>query len=256
MSRVGVAVRHFFQARGLRSVHSPWLYEIYHSLRHPKALKESAITKLAILHGQLRVDDSPLIFDEIGSREGRMKSTVSKVYKRTASSIRDAEMIAELASHVNGKTILEMGTAFGTTSLAMHFAAHKSRIITLEGVPEIAAIANEHFEKYEAENVVLKIGRFADTLPQVISDEKEFALVFIDGHHSRKPTLEYLEMILPALSEKAIVVIDDIYYSREMSQCWSELQQHPAFQVKMDFFRFGLLIKNEDLSPECFLLRL
>jgi len=236
-------------------VHSPWLYDLFYSLRHPKALKESAITKLAILHGQLRVDDTPLIFDEIGSREGRIKSTISKVYKRTASSIRDAEMIAELAAHVNGKTILEMGTAFGTTSLAMHFAAHKSRIITLEGVPEIAAIAKEHFEKYEAENVILKTGRFSETLPQIVAAEKDLGLVFIDGHHSRKPTIEYLEMILPALSEKAIVVLDDIYYSRDMIQCWSELQQHPAFQVKMDFFRFGLLIKNADLSAECFSLR-
>jgi predicted O-methyltransferase YrrM len=197
-----------------------------------------------------------LIFNEIGSREGRIKSTVSKVYKRTASSIRDAEMIAELAAHVNGKTILEMGTAFGTTSLAMHFAAHKSRIITLEGVPEIAAIAKGHFKKYEADNVILKTGRFSETLPLVVAGEKDLGLVFIDGHHSRKPTLEYLEMILPVLSDKAIVVLDDIYYSRDMIQCWSELQQHPAFQVKMDFFRFGLLIKNADLSAESFRLRL
>ena len=255
MSRIGAAVRHFFHARGPRSVHSPWLYEIYHSLRHPKALKESSITKLAILHGQLRVDDTPLTFNEIGSREGRIKSTVSKVYKRIATSIRDAEMIAELAAHVNGKTILEMGTAFGTTSLAMHFAAHKSRIITLEGVPEIAAIAEEHFQKCEAENVILKTGRFSETLPQVVAEEKDLGLVFIDGHHSRKPTLDYLEMILPVLSEKAIVVLDDIYYSRDMAACWQELLQHPAFQVKMDFFRFGLLIKNANLSSETFRLR-
>jgi len=251
----GAWLRHQFRAKGMRSVHSPWLYQLYESLRNPDALKDSAITKIAFLHGQLRVDNTPLIFDEIGSREGLIKSTVSSVYKRTASSVRDAEMIAELASQFNGKTILEMGTAFGTTSLAMHFAARKSRIITLEGVPEIADIAQENFNKYEANNVALKIGRFADTLPQVISDEKELALVFIDGHHSRKPTIEYLEMIVPALSEKAIVVLDDIYYSRDMRQCWSELQQHWAFQVKMDFFRFGLLIKNADLSRESFRLR-
>jgi len=255
MSRIIAAMRHFFQARGLRSVHSPWLYEIYHSLCYPKALKESAITKLAFLHGQLSVDKTPLVFNELGSREGRLETTVFEVFKRTSTSIGEAEMIAELAAHVNGKTILEMGTAFGTTSLAMHFAAHKSRIITLEGVPEIAAIAKEHFQKYEAENVILKTGRFSETLPQIVAAEKDLGLVFIDGHHSRKPTLEYLEMILPALSEKAIVVLDDIYYSRDMIQCWSELQQHPAFQVKMDFFRFGLLIKNADLSSETFRLR-
>lgn len=246
---------HVFHSTGLRSVHSPWLYRLYYSLRNPKALKDSAITKIAFLHGQLRADKTPLIFNEIGSREGRMESTVSEVFRRTASSIRDAEMIAELAKLFNGKTILEMGTAFGTTTLAMHFAARESRIVTLEGVPEIAAIAKEHFEKYEAENVILKTGRFSETLPQVVAEEHDLGLVFIDGHHSRKPTLDYLEMIVPSLSEKAVVVIDDIYYSREMSQCWSELQQHPAFQVKMDFFRFGLLIKNADLSEECFRLR-
>ena len=255
MSRIGASVRHFFQAKGLRSIHSPYLYELYYSLRNPKALKDFAITKLAFLHDKLRVDDTPLIFDEIGSREGRMKSIVSIVYRRTASSIRDAKMIAELASMVNGKTILEMGTAFGTTTLAMCFAAQKSRIITLEGVPEIAFIAKQHFKKFEAENVIIKTGRFSETLPQIVAEENDLGLVFIDGHHSYKPTLDYLNIILPSLSEKAIVALDDIYYSREMSQCWSELQQHPAFQVKMDFFRFGLLIKNADLSKECFRLR-
>jgi len=256
MFRAAAWLRHQFRATGPRSVHSPWLYQLYQALRKPDALKDSKITKIAFLHGQLRADHSPLIFNEIGSREGRIKSTVCRVYKRTASSVRNAEMIAELASHFNGKTILEMGTAFGTTTLAMHFAARKSRIITLEGVPEIAAIAQENFNQYEAAHVALKIGRFADTLPQVIPDEKELALVFIDGHHSRKPTMEYLEMIVPALAERAVVVLDDIYYSRDMKQCWSELQQHPVFQVKMDFFRFGLLIKNADLSRESFRLRL
>lgn len=258
MNRSGLvaAIRHFFKAGGLKSVHSPWLYKIYYSMRHPKALKDAAIAKLAFLHGQLSVDKTPLVFNELGSREGRIESTVSEVFKRTSTSIGEAEMIAEMAAHFNGKTILEMGTAFGTTTLAMHFAAHKSRIITLEGVPEIAAIAQSHFEKYEADNVFLKIGRFSDTLPQVVAQENDLGLVFIDGHHSRKPTIDYLEMILPVLSEKAIVVFDDIYYSRDMAACWQELLQHPAFQVKMDFFRFGLLIKNADLSAECFRLRL
>jgi len=247
---------HLFSAKGPRSVHSPWLYDLYSSLRNPEAIKDSRVVKLALLRGQLLDDRSTLEFDELGSRQCHVKSTVSKVFRRTAKPPKQAEMLAELASKCNGKTILELGTAFGTTTLALHFAAPKSPIITLEGVPEIAAIAQQNFKQTDSKHIELKIGRFADTLPETVESVKEISLTFIDGHHSRIPTLEYLEILFPSLAEKAIVVIDDIYYSRDMSQCWSELQQHPAFQVKLDFFHFGLLIKNPDLTAECFRLRL
>lgn len=249
-------IKHRFKSRGLRSVHSPYLYNLYYSLLHPKALDINSIEKIKSLDRKLRQDKQILLFNEVGSRSGHIKSKVSEVYKRTTSPLKDVIRLSELASQFDGNNILEMGTAFGTTSLAMSFAAKKSKIFTLEGVPEIAAIAKENFKRLKVDNIILTEGLFYDTLPEIKKNEKDFGLVFIDGHHSYKPTIDYLEMTLPILCEKAIVVLDDIYYSREMLKCWNELQSHPAFKVKIDFFHFGILVKNNDLSEQCYKLRL
>jgi predicted O-methyltransferase YrrM len=79
--------------------------------------------------------------------------------------------------------------------------------------------------------------------------------LFIDGHHKLKPTLNYFEQCLPFLSEKAVIVMDDINWSDEMREAWKKLQQHPRVTVSMDLFMLGILLIDKDLSKESFRIR-
>lgn len=247
-------LRHIFASSGPRQVHSPWLYELYMNMRKKNSIPDIEVQQLREIRKQLSHDKYALSFDDPGSRGGQVKSTVSEVFCRTSKPLQQALAMGEMAAFCDGKTILELGTAFGTTTLAMRLAAPHSNIITVEGVPEIAAYARHTLS--DQENIQLLIGRFDEVLPNLCEKKNQFGLVFIDGHHSRVPTMQYLNMLLPALSYKAIVIIDDIYYSEDMTLCWKELLQHEAFQVKLDFYHFGVLIRNTDLSPEILRLRL
>ena len=184
---------------------------MYYSLLHPKALDINSIEKIKSLDRKLRQDKQILLFNEVGSRSGHIKSKVSEVYKRTTSPLKDVIRLSELASQFDGNNILEMGTAFGTTSLAMSFAAKKSKIFTLEGVPEIAAIAKENFKRLKVDNIILTEGLFYDTLPEIKKNEKDFGLVFLMVIILINPRLIILNDITYFM-RKAIVV-DDIYYS-------------------------------------------
>lgn len=247
-------IKHFFSASGPKKVHSPWLYSLYRAIKDQNTLSCDKKMIIRNRRRQLAGNKSALEFDDPGSRGGRVLSTVKEVFNRTSKPCRQAVAIAEVAAYVNEGSILELGTAFGTTTMAIRFANANRKIITVEGVAEIAAYSKETLS-FDS-NTEIIIGRFADVVPELAKSGEKFGMVFIDGHHSRRPTLDYLEMLQPALAEKALVVIDDIYYSKDMFQCWQELKSHADFQVKLDFFYFGLLVRNPDLSPEVLKLRI
>ena len=245
-------IKHVFKAKKLKQIHSPFLYELCKKFSKPCSIDKSDINKLKLLRKSYINNKSELVFNEIGSREGKIESTVSEVFKRTSKPISQAIRIAELASIFNEETILEMGTAFGSTTMAINMAAPKNKIISIEGVEQIAKIASETFKNNNLKNIDLKIGNFQQMLADVINQNNKISFAFIDGHHLKEPTLEYIKVLIPALSEKSAILIDDIYCSKSMAECWKELIDNNFFSVKIDFFHFGLLIKNDDLYASNF----
>jgi hypothetical protein len=251
---VKARLKHFFSASGPKKVHSPYLYELYRAIKDQNSLSRDQKMIVRNRRRQLAGNSSALEFDDPGSRGGRVQSTVAEVFKRTSKPSKQALSIAEIAAYGNEGSILELGTAFGTTTMTIRFANGNRKIVSVEGVTEIASFAKETLG--DDNNTEIIIGRFADVVPDLAKSAEKFGMVFMDGHHSRKPTLDYLETLLPALDEKALVVIDDIYYSKDMFQCWQELLALANFQVKLDFFHFGVLVRNSNLSPEVLKLRI
>ncbi|MBK9636308.1 MAG: class I SAM-dependent methyltransferase [Bacteroidetes bacterium] len=79
--------------------------------------------------------------------------------------------------------------------------------------------------------------------------------LFVDGHHQLKPTLQYIEMCFPKLSEDAIIVVDDINWSDEMRLTWQQLIADKRFTLSINIFMMGILFVSKDLSKENFILR-
>ena len=53
--------------------------------------------------------------------------------------------------------------------------------------------------------------------------------------------MRYAEYLLPRMSEKGIIAIDDIHYSKEMERAWKELKQDQHVTTSMDLYHMGLL---------------
>jgi predicted O-methyltransferase YrrM len=74
-------------------------------------------------------------------------------------------------NYLDCKDVLELGTSLGIATSTM--AGNKSaKVITLEGCPETANIAQQQFNKFGLNNIDLKIGKFEDTLEEVESGKK------------------------------------------------------------------------------------
>jgi predicted O-methyltransferase YrrM len=140
---------------------------------------------------------------------------------------------------------LELGTCLGI-STSFQAAALKlngmGKIVTLEGAKSLASLAERHFQALGLDNANIVIGRFQDTLGEVLNAYKSVDYVFIDGHHDEKATLAYYEQIKPFLSERALLVFDDISWSEGMKGAWKTIMADERVKISVDLRQIGVCI--------------
>lgn len=154
-------------------------------------------------------------------------------------------------------TCLEMGTCVGLSAAYQASALSlngSGLLFTLEGDKSLASIAENNFERLGLKNVRVIVGRFKDTILKTLEDKSPFDYVFIDGHHDEKATIDYFEQIFPFLSEKALVVFDDISWSDGMTRAWDAIQRDKRTNISVDLGPVGLCIidKTNSLSKQHF----
>ena len=137
-------------------------------------------------------------------------------------------------------TIFELGTSLGITTAYLAKPHSRNRVITLEGSAEIANEATQVWQRLGIQNIEQIIGNIDDTLSPALSG-KEVDFAFVDANHTYEATMRYVKQLLKRTHAKSIIAIDDIHYSEEMEQAWSELQQLPQVTTTMDFLHVGVL---------------
>jgi predicted O-methyltransferase YrrM len=121
-----------------------------------------------------------------------------------------------------GPVILELGTSLGISTLALALAAPDRRVISVEGSPELAAIAGENLRKHGARNAEVICMEFSESLSHLISLGTRVEMAFIDGNHRGEALANYVKTIRK-MGEEMIIVADDIRMNSDMSTMWQIL---------------------------------
>src|SRR6185295_12995860 len=111
-----------------------------------------------------------------------------------------------------------------------------TEVITIEGCPETAAIAQKNWESLEYGNIALHVGNFDDVLPEVLKQRQTLDLVFFDGNHRKQATLDYFNKCMEKRNEKSVFVLDDIYWSEEMKEAWEVIKADERVSVTIDLY--------------------
>ena len=115
------------------------------------------------------------------------------------------------------------------------------QIITLEGNPETAAVAQQQFQSWSRHNIRLVVGNIDDTLPSVLDQLPQLDIAYLDANHRYTPTMQYFTQLLTKVHEDSVILIDDIYWSREMKEAWKAIKQHPSVTLSINIFDAGLV---------------
>ena len=154
-------------------------------------------------------------------------------------------LLMRLVRELAPRSCLELGTAFGISAAYQAAALELNlggRLLTLDAAREWGAIAEEGFEVLGlAGRVGFRAGQIADTLTEVADEAAPVDFVFLDAEHQQEPTLEYFEALLPRLSERAVVVLDDIGFPVEMRQAWRAIRHHERVASAVGLGRLGIV---------------
>lgn len=250
-------LKHRFNSRTRHGVHSPFAYRLVDKVIYDFHAKPS-YTEIEALRTDLLADSRVINITDLGAGShvnNNKKKQVKVLAKNALKPAKLAQLIHRLAADNAPATIVELGTCLGLTTAYLATAAPNAEIITIEGCPETAAIATENLDRLAITNTHVLNGNFDEVLPRVISELPQLDFVFIDGNHRKDATLNYFKWCLPKLSEKSIMIFDDIYWSAGMKEAWNEIKAHPEVTVTIDLFWIGLVFVRKGQAKEDFRIR-
>jgi len=257
MSLVIDYIQYLLNAKTRHGIHSPFVYEFVDQYLQQKI--DSNITQaIEQVRKQLLNDSNTIVFEDLGAGSKNVKSNQPSIKSLAKNSLKPkkyAKLIGQFAKYINAKTIIELGTSLGTTTLYISLLNPSASIITLEGSPAVAKIAQEQFNKLNAKNIQIKIGNFNDTFPKLLEEKPHPDLIFIDGNHTYEATMRYFKLALNNCPKNSFLIFDDINWSGGMKKAWDEIKRHPKVSISMDFFFLGIVSFNPDFSKEDFVIR-
>lgn len=156
-----------------------------------------------------------------------------------------ALLLFMLIRKLKPENCLEMGTCLGFSAAYQASAIESNKqgeLVTLEGQQSLASIARENFEKLDLKNIKIIVGLFQDTLGDALKDIQCVDYAFIDGHHDERATIEYFNKIYPYLSHKAVLVFDDISWSKGMRRAWNTISRDKRVELSLDLRVVGICV--------------
>jgi predicted O-methyltransferase YrrM len=231
-------------------IHSPFVFNfIKHVLRDKKKypyyhIIETGRKKLLKQTAEIDVVD-------YGAGSAVIKKNKRVVADIAASSLKPAKyarLLYRMVNYYQPETILELGTSFGITTSYLSAANANAKIYTIEGSAAIADIARKTFLRMGLENIELTEGNFNLVLPELLTKLKTIDLAFIDGNHSKEPTLDYFSKLLKHSTPSTILIFDDIHWSAGMEAAWAAIKQHPSVTLTIDLFFIGIVFFNTDIN--------
>lgn len=246
---------HWLDAVDEHSIHSPFFYDFYSRVIQGKT--EPFFLEIEKKRNQLLTDYSLVKVHDLGAASPHFKKENREIARIAATSLNKKKycsLFYRIASHIESKSLVELGTSMGITSLYLS-ATIESKLATFEGNQAMIDIARTNFEYFKRENIELIEGNIDQTLPDHLQNPAKIDFALMDANHRYEPTIRYFNWLAKRMADHGILVIDDIYYSEEMSKAWNELKKHDLVYGSIDLFKCGILFFDLDLNKQHFILK-
>jgi predicted O-methyltransferase YrrM len=238
-------------------IHSPFVYEFMTEvLLNPYPYY--AYDKVEEIREELLTSDQLVSITDFGAGSRLNNSNqrkVSEIAKNAAKPKKFAQLLHRIVAFYKPKTMLELGTSLGVSSMYQATGSSNGHLITMEGCPETAKVAQANFDRYPIKNIEIVVGDFAKTLDPTFNKIDQLDYAFFDGNHRKVPTMEYFHKALEKKHDRSIFIFDDIHWSDEMEEAWDEIKKHPEVTITIDLFFIGLVFFKKDQAKQDFILR-
>lgn len=245
---------HQFKAKTRHGTHSPFVYDFLEKVLYDRTYYSEYEKLDALLKKNLQ-DNRTLEFEDLGAGSKKKIRKVKDMARAASATKKQARLLFRMARHYRFEHILELGTNLGHATSALALGNPEAKLTSVEGVPEIHAIAQENLGLFVKSPVELINARFDEVLPRLLDRPKAFDFVYLDGNHRFEPTMNYVNQLLAKSHNDTLIMLDDIHWSLEMHRAWNEILEDPRVVVSIDLFRSGILLLRKEMSRERFYIR-
>lgn len=256
MFQIIAYIKFLFKSSNEHGVHSPFVFDLITKCFYDKKTY-SAYKNLSVYRNELLNNNNNIQVSDFGAGSRVFKSntrSISAIAKTAGISSKRAKLLTRLGNYFDFTNTLELGTSLGLATSAIAYGSPKATITTLEGCPETSKIAQQQFKKHELNNINALVTDFS---PFLQNDKSCYDLVYFDGNHQKKATLEYFNSLINFADNYSVFIFDDIHWSKEMEEAWSEIKKHPKVTITIDTFFWGFaFFRAETKHKEHFHIRL
>jgi len=237
-------------------IHSPFIYQflikcLYKRIPkiHLNALRHN---RKFILNSKERIEVRD--FGKGSVQFSTSTRNVSDMAKKAGMPLHESKLMSKIVSYFNIKSSLELGTSVGLGSIAMATQHPENNIESVEACPNTFQVAQQHLEVLQLNTIKLYNTQFKDFLAE-LPENKQYDLVYMDGHHDEQATLAYFSSLKSHLHSDSIVILDDIYWSPGMQEAWTTICKDKSVKVSLDLYFWGILFFKPALSKQDFNIR-
>lgn len=250
-------LKFLWNSKNEHAVHSPFVFSLLTKCFYDKKSK-SEYDVLKNYRTELLQNKNTIEVTDFGAGSRVFKSNarqIAQIAKTAGISPKRAQLLFRIVHYFQPETILEIGTSLGLATSALSLGNPKAKVTTLEGCPETAKQAQLQLKKFSSNNVESVVTEFNSYFKNHQQSTVSYQLIYFDGNHSKKATLEYFELLLPTITNETVWIFDDIHWSVEMEEAWKIIQNHSKVTVSIDTFQWGLVFFRYEQPKQHFVIR-
>lgn len=236
-------------------IHSPFLYNFIVQVLGNKIEKDFyAYNKNN--EKTLKANKTKLKVNDYGAGSKGKKNeirSISLIASSSSTTFKYRCLLSKIVEHYKPELILELGTSLGLTTNILSCSTRNS-VTTLEGCPNIHKAAIENFNQWNNKNIEAICTNF-DAYIDKLEKQANPVLVYIDGNHTGRATQHYVNTLWSKIPPESIIIIDDIYWSRDMTESWKQIIRPIDNRYTVDLFHFGILFKLSLCKGQHFCIR-
>lgn len=250
-------LKFLYLSKNEHGVHSPFVFDLVRKCFYDKTnyCEYSILRKYrkSLLKNSNVIEVSDF---GVGSRIFKSnKRKITKIAKVAGISSKQAELLFRITNYFQPIDILEIGTSLGLATSALFLGNPKAKITTLEGCTNTLNQCQLLFQKFNFNSIDFIYCEFEEYLKNQDLRPKTQSLIYFDGNHSKKATLDYFKFLLPTITNESVWIFDDIHWSTAMENAWEIIKNHEKVTVTIDTFQWGIVFFRTEQTKEHFVIR-
>ncbi len=245
-------MRFYRKAQTLYDVHSPYVARFIGEVLEDDR-QYYAFPTIEGYRKQLLENHTSLSIRDLGAGSqvsDTTSRTISDLARHTPVSPRVGRLLFRLVNFQKPKHLLELGTSLGISGMYQSAAAPSKPMWTIEGNPASAEFAQRQFRRIGLLNTQVYNAPFEEALPALLEQMDGLDYAFVDGNHRYEPTERYVNWMLEKVHPGTIIVLADIYWSKEMRAVWDKLRYRPEVRASIDLYDVGLLLFRSEFAEQ------